>query len=149
MFNVWTQIAAKLNKRLQNCSSLRISHLMRYFQKYLCIVFFTGNLCLFCCYILKLRSEFDFSLREDRLFCQSIEGPSYVVVIVWIYIYQCNQCLSPPNDRSVHFSGYSGFLHQYHWMPRYNWKIVQSGVKHHNLNPLIRTPLVLVHIFIL
>ena len=33
--------------------------------------------------------------------------------------------------RSVVFSGYSGFLHQQHWPPRYNWNIVESGVKHH------------------
>ena len=32
------------------------------------------------------------------------------------------------------FSGYSGFLHQYNWPPRYNWSIVESGVKHHNIN---------------
>jgi hypothetical protein len=31
----------------------------------------------------------------------------------------------------VVFSGYSGFLHQQNWMPRYNWNIVESGVKHH------------------
>ena len=31
--------------------------------------------------------------------------------------------------RSVVFSGYSGFLHQYNWPPRYNWNIVDSGAK--------------------
>jgi hypothetical protein len=31
--------------------------------------------------------------------------------------------------RSVVFSGYSGFLHQYNWPPRYHWNIVESGVK--------------------
>ena len=31
-------------------------------------------------------------------------------------------------DRSVVFSGYSGFL------PQYNWNIVKSGVKHHQTN---------------
>jgi hypothetical protein len=29
------------------------------------------------------------------------------------------------------FSWYSGFLHQWNWPPRYNWNIVESGVKHH------------------
>ena len=29
------------------------------------------------------------------------------------------------------FSGFSGFLHQYNWPPRYNRNIVESGVKHH------------------
>jgi len=32
------------------------------------------------------------------------------------------------------FSGYSGFLHQWNWPPRYNWNIVESGIKHHSLN---------------
>ena len=27
------------------------------------------------------------------------------------------------------------FLHQKNWPPRYNWNIVESGVKHHNPNP--------------
>jgi len=27
------------------------------------------------------------------------------------------------------FSGQSGFLHQNNWPPRYNWTIVESGVK--------------------
>ena len=34
-------------------------------------------------------------------------------------------------DRPVVFSGYSGFLHQQNWPPRYSWNIVESGVKHH------------------
>jgi hypothetical protein len=29
---------------------------------------------------------------------------------------------------AVIFSGYSGFLHQWNWPPRYNWNIVESGV---------------------
>jgi hypothetical protein len=28
------------------------------------------------------------------------------------------------------FSGHSGFLHKQNWPPRYNWNIVESGVKH-------------------
>ena len=32
------------------------------------------------------------------------------------------------------FSGYSGFLHQLNCPPRYNWNIVESGVKHHKQN---------------
>ena len=31
---------------------------------------------------------------------------------------------APTCDRSVVFPGYSGFLHQYNWPPRYNWNIV-------------------------
>ena len=35
-------------------------------------------------------------------------------------------------DRSVVFSRYSSFLHQQNWLPRYNWNIVESGIKRHN-----------------
>jgi hypothetical protein len=38
-------------------------------------------------------------------------------------------------DRSMVFSEQSGFLHQYKWLPRFNWNIVESGVKHHKPNP--------------
>jgi hypothetical protein len=44
--------------------------------------------------------------------------------------------LSVTCDRSVFFSGSSDFLHQQNWPPRYDWNIVESGVKHHNPNPL-------------
>ena len=37
-------------------------------------------------------------------------------------------------DRSVDFSGSSNFLHPWKWPPRYNWNIVESGVKHHQTN---------------
>ena len=37
-------------------------------------------------------------------------------------------------DRSVVFSGYSGYLHQYNWPPRYSWNIVESDVQHHQIN---------------
>ena len=43
--------------------------------------------------------------------------------------------LSVTCNGSVVFSGYIGFLHQLKWPPRYNWNIVESGVKHHNPNP--------------
>jgi len=36
--------------------------------------------------------------------------------------------LSVTCDRSVVFSG---FLHQYNWLPRYTSTIVESGIKHH------------------
>jgi len=40
-------------------------------------------------------------------------------------------------DRSVVFSGYSSFLHQKNWLPRYNWNIVEGGIYHHSTNPYI------------
>ena len=30
----------------------------------------------------------------------------------------------------------SGFLHQQKWLPRYNWNIVESDIKHHKPKPL-------------
>ena len=35
----------------------------------------------------------------------------------------------------VVFSGYSGFFYQENRLPRYNWNIVESGVKHRGPNP--------------
>ena len=52
-------------------------------------------------------------------------------------------------DRSVIFSGFSGFLHQQNKPPRYNWNIVESCMKIHklklkkNLNPLKKSETVL------
>jgi len=51
------------------------------------------------------------------------------------YILLCDkvcQWLAPL--RSVVFSRYSGFLHQKNWPPRYNWNVVESGVKYHKLD---------------
>jgi hypothetical protein len=45
--------------------------------------------------------------------------------------------LSLTCDRSVVFSGFSGFLHQSNWPPRNNWNIVESGAKHHQANEQI------------
>jgi hypothetical protein len=39
--------------------------------------------------------------------------------------------LSVTYDRSMVFSGSSGFLHQQNWPPRYSWYIVERGVQHH------------------
>ena len=79
----------------------------------------------------------------------------YVIKFVsWINNYLCNQCWSPLNvvssnpvhselhsiQHSVikfvsHLLHLSGFLHQENWPPRYNWNIVESGVKHNSPNP--------------
>ena len=48
--------------------------------------------------------------------------------IIWL-------SLSMTCCRLVVFSGYSGFLHQKNWPPRYNWNIVERDVKHHKPNP--------------
>ena len=39
------------------------------------------------------------------------------------------------DDALVLFSGYFSFLHQLNWPPRYNWNIVESGIKHHKPQP--------------
>jgi hypothetical protein len=47
--------------------------------------------------------------------------------------------LSVTCDRTVVFSGSSGFLHQSNLPPRcpHNWNIVESGVKHHQTNMFV------------
>jgi hypothetical protein len=72
----------------------------------------------------------------------------------WIYNYLCDQCLSylklwvriPLKAKCTRYSFmwssfsvtccrsliFSGFLHQKPWPPWYNWKIVESGGKHHD-----------------
>ena len=57
--------------------------------------------------------------------------------------------MSVTYDRSVVFSGYSGFLHQLHWPPRYNWNIVESGFNPYSHNPYSWVPQKLVAIFTL
>jgi len=75
----------------------------------------------------------------------------------WIYNYLCNQCIalltlwvrislmaSCTRYNIITFfsdlsqvdglSGHSGFLHQQNLPQRYNWNIVESGVKHHSTN---------------
>jgi len=42
--------------------------------------------------------------------------------------------LSVTCDRSVVFSGSTGFLYHLNWPPRYYWNVVESGVKHHRIN---------------
>ena len=49
------------------------------------------------------------------------------VLIMWY-------SLSMTCGRSVVFSEYSGFLHQWNWPPRHNKYIVESGATHHNPN---------------
>ena len=47
---------------------------------------------------------------------------------LWIKVYQWLA------TSSMVLSGFSGFFHQWNWPPRYNWNIVESGVKHNNPN---------------
>ena len=87
----------------------------------------------------------------------------------WIYNYLCNQCLSPLMlwvqisirarcttlcdkclsvicNRLVIFPGYSRFPPPINWPPRYNWNVVESGVKHHQqTNNLLNFPLIFTH----
>ena len=57
------------------------------------------------------------------------------------FIYTKSYCLKKivTYDRSVVFSGYSGFLNQSNWPPRYYWNIVESGVKHHIITLILKT----------
>jgi hypothetical protein len=80
----------------------------------------------------------------------------------WIYNYLCNQCLSPPtlcvqvlfrwgvldttlcNQVCQWLAAGQGFSPstlvssaKKKQTPRYNWNIVESGIKHHNPNPQV------------
>ena len=84
---------------------------------------------------------------------------TFALFCLFMSHYMCNQCLltvwfriplmarctryniiwyslSVTCGRSVIFSGYSGFLHQWNWPPRYSGNIVERGVKHHNPDPI-------------
>jgi hypothetical protein len=63
----------------------------------------------------------------------SRENSSYFVSDNFFHIspIEYTSPLSPISSHSVVFSGYSSFLHQSNWPPRYNWNIVENGVKHH------------------
>ena len=87
----------------------------------------------------------DFTVRRPRMvvgfittyaisayYPQRCEFDSRSGEVYWIHHYVMS--LSVTCDRSLIFSGYSGFLHQWKWPPRYNWNIVESGVKHLNTN---------------
>ena len=45
-------------------------------------------------------------------------------------------------DRSVVFSGFSGFLHQWNRPPRYSWTIIASAVKHHKTKTIEKRTMV-------
>jgi hypothetical protein len=47
---------------------------------------------------------------------------------------QVRSSLSFTCDRSVVFFGFSSFLHEWKWPPRYNWNIVESDIEHHKPN---------------
>ena len=48
--------------------------------------------------------------------------------------------LSVTCDRPVVYSVSFGFLYRWNWPPRYNWNIVESGVKQHQTNNLSSFP---------
>ena len=66
-------------------------------------------------------------------------------LLLWVRITLMTRCIrynimwersSVTRGRSVVFSGFSGFQHQYSWPIRYSWNILESGIKRHNPNPL-------------
>ena len=67
-------------------------------------------------------------LRQVGGFSLCTPVPSRSVVFLCVHRF--------PPGRWV-FSVYTGSLHQWNWPPRYNWNIVERGVKHHNPNPLL------------
>ena len=61
------------------------------------------------------------------------------ILMLWgrtLFMARCTQYkCSVTCGRSVVFTGYSCFLNQQNWQPRDNWKIDESGVKHHKPKP--------------
>ena len=63
-----------------------------------------------------------------------IKNCYYQTLLYFISIISCGHVIpsmSVTCDRSALFSGYSGFLHQKNWPPRYSWNSVESGAKHY------------------
>jgi hypothetical protein len=93
-----------------------------------------------------LRSHFKidfhkiFTIKESILYTFTV----YLEIIFWVIKFKyikCNiLCLMviymikfiSDLKQVVVFSWYSGFLHQWNWPPRYNWNIVESGIKRHS-----------------
>ena len=76
-----------------------------------------------------------------------VEFTVHITTYLWVRIPLFVKCtrynimwysLSATCDRSVVFCGYSGFLYQYNWPPRYNCNTLESGGKHHKSNNLTR-----------
>jgi hypothetical protein len=57
-------------------------------------------------------------------------------LLLWMFIVIIG---NPANFEvySIQVRGFFRVPHQYNWSPRYNWSIVESGVKHHDLIPFI------------
>ena len=91
--------------------------------------------------------------KVEFLFFRSFIFPviKYVLGFVFISILICSVLfyiiliLSVTCDRSVVFSGSSGFLHQYNWPPWYNWNIGESDFKHQHHTPLFYICIVWLH----
>ena len=65
---------------------------------------------------------------EDGLLKSVFFSNSYILLVILMYI---KTSLSVTCDRSMAYSDYSCFL-----FPRYNWNIVESGIKHHKPNQI-------------
>jgi hypothetical protein len=83
-------------------------------------------------------------LNICRNFALKFKGPSWSYGS-WIYNYLWNQCLSTLTlwvqilfKRGVLDTILCDFLDQENWPPGYNWNIVESGVKHHNPNSVLK-----------
>jgi hypothetical protein len=64
-----------------------------------------------------------------------------------VYNIMC-ESLSATCDKSIVFSGSSGFFHPKNWAPRYNWNIVERGVKHHQANKTRCIPTLVLDLYI-
>ena len=78
-------------------------------------------------------------ISNEHLFYTTIMPMKYalcdnfrlLLLVGWLWMYPKKKSLSVTCGRLVVLSGYSGFLHQENWPPRYNWNITESSIKHH------------------
>ena len=73
---------------------------------------------------------FNYESKCQNTFTSHIDK-KYIWHFCWLpYLYTFS-LYENPCDRSVILSGHSSFIHQENSPPRYNWNIVERGIKYH------------------
>jgi hypothetical protein len=117
----------------------RVSHMWSQHANY----YTTGEVHLYRVHVHKLKVNL-YTLHDFVWLCIQNIFIYYSYILVRCTQYKIMwSSLSVTCDRSLVFSGYSGFLHQSNWLPQYNLNIVESGVNHHKPTILVYIDLVL------
>jgi hypothetical protein len=83
---------------------------------------FTENNCLYGSW-----SKDNITLHTKSLYIHTLKPNNYLVHYTWEILSDLRKVGG--------FLRVLRFRHQYNWPTRYNWNIVESGVKYHNPNP--------------